>query len=402
MSAFDYIINIIESSIIGLYSYKFLNIKDMKKLILLIITLFIEISLCNIYIPTSWILTILMVFTVILWGKLNLNNITIEFLFMSIIVIVFDMIANILAMAIYVLLDSLQLILETNIPSIVIMTIFSKIIFLSIVLLFANYYKSIEMKLDRKKWSSIVLVLFLLLLSGGILIQDLSLNNLNERNTLISILSIVVASFLVLRVYNKLLIENEEKMKVILKNKEIKYKKANYDLISKMCEDISNLQHYLRYILMMEQGCIEKHEYEKGLELIKTYLDKFDKFKIIVNTNNPYFDFNMNNMISELKEYGIDVNVIVAISQNDFYFNNEYIEYILNILKTYKAIATKMTINIQENKKDNLINIVVQSNSNKKIIFDKRFRVLAETFNAQYVVKYVDNLIVFKSIQEMM
>ena len=45
MSAFDYIINIIESSIIGLYSYKFLNIKDMKKLILLIITLFIEISL---------------------------------------------------------------------------------------------------------------------------------------------------------------------------------------------------------------------------------------------------------------------------------------------------------------------------------------------------------------------
>ena len=166
MSAFDYIINIIESSIIGLYSYKFLNIKDMKKLILLIITLFIEISLCNIYIPTSWILTILMVFTVILWGKLNLNNITIEFLFMSIIVIVFDMIANILAMAIYVLLDSLQLILETNIPSIVIMTIFSKIIFLSIVLLFANYYKSIEMKLDRKKWSSIVLVLFLLLLSG--------------------------------------------------------------------------------------------------------------------------------------------------------------------------------------------------------------------------------------------
>lgn len=402
MSAFDYIINIIESSIIGLYSYKFLNIKDMKKLILLIITLFIEISLCNIYIPTGWILTILMVFTVILWGKLNLNNITIEFLFMSIIVIVFDMIANILAMAIYVLLDSLQLILETNIPSIVIMTIFSKIIFLSIVLLFANYYKSIEMKLDRKKWSSIVLVLFLLLLSGGILIQDLSLNNLNERNTLISILSIVVASFLVLRVYNKLLIENEEKMKVILKNKEIKYKKANYDLISKMCEDISNLQHYLRYILMMEQGCIEKHEYEKGLELIKTYLDKFDKFKIIVNTNNPYFDFNMNNMISELKEYGIDVNVIVAISQNDFYFNNEYIEYILNILKTYKAIATKMTINIQENKKDNLINIVVQSNSNKKIIFDKRFRVLAETFNAQYVVKYVDNLIVFKSIQEMM
>ncbi len=402
MSAFDYIINIIESSIIGLYSYKFLNIKDMKKLILLIITLFIEISLCNIYIPTSWILTILMVFTVILWGKLNLNNITIEFLFMSIIVIVFDMIANILAMAIYVLLDSLQLILETNIPSIVIMTIFSKIIFLSIVLLFANYYKSIEMKLDRKKWSSIVLVLFLLLLSGGILIQDLSLNNLNERNTLISILSIVVASFLVLRVYNKLLIENEEKMKVILKNKEIKYKKANYDLISKMCEDISNLQHYLRYILMMEQGCIEKHEYEKGLELIKTYLDKFDKFKIIVNTNNPYFDFNMNNMISELKEYGIDVNVIVAISQNDFYLNNEYIEYILNILKTYKAIATKMTINIQENKKDNLINIVVQSNSNKKIIFDKRFRVLAETFNAQYVVKYVDNLIVFKSIQEMM
>jgi len=402
MSAFDYIINIIESSIIGLYSYKFLNIKDMKKLILLIITLFIEISLCNIYIPTGWILTILMVFTVILWGKLNLNNITIEFLFMSIIVIVFDMIANILAMAIYVLLDSLQLILETNIPSIVIMTIFSKIIFLSIVLLFANYYKSIEMKLDRKKWSSIVLVLFLLLLSGGILIQDLSLNNLNERNTLISILSIVVASFLILRVYNKLLIENEEKMKVILKNKEIKYKKANYDLISKMCEDISNLQHYLRYILMMEQGCIEKHEYEKGLELIKTYLDKFDKFKIIVNTNNPYFDFNMNNMISELKEYGIDVNVIVAISQNDFYFNNEYIEYILNILKTYKAIATKMTINIQENKKDNLINIVVQSNSNKKIIFDKRFRVLAETFNAQYVVKYVDNLIVFKSIQEMM
>lgn len=61
-----------------------------------------------------------------------------------------------------------------------------------------------------------------------------------------------------------------------------------------MAEDIYRLEHNLRYILMQVKINEENKKYDENIELIDQYIRNFGKFKAIINTDNPYFDYFMN------------------------------------------------------------------------------------------------------------
>ena len=77
------------------------------------------------------------------------------------------------------------------------------------------------------------------------------------------------------------------------KNEEIRYKKENEKVLSKMSEDIYQLEHNLRYILMQVKLNEQNKKYDENIELIDQYIRNFGKFKAIINTDNPYFDYFM-------------------------------------------------------------------------------------------------------------
>lgn len=269
------------------------------------------------------------------------------------------------------------------------MKILSKYIFITVIIIFLRHMQKLKTKLDKNKWY-IIFACFLLLLSVNILIRDLIFDCMNKRNILISIFLSVMTLILMVRVYNKLLQEN----------KELKYRKINYEILSKMNSDLSELQHNLRYILMMEKIFIERGENNKGLKLINEYLNKLDKFKVVIYTGNSFFDFNLNNKLHEIIECDIDISVIILISQQDFYLNKYYSEYILNILDIYKKIAKKMTVCIKEKENKNIVNLTIKK-VQEKVYFNNRFYELSYILKSMYIIEENEDLIIFKSIQNM-
>ena len=184
-----------------------------------------------------------------------------------------------------------------------------------------------------------------------------------------------------------------------LKNEEIRYKKENEKVLSKMAEDIYRLEHNLRYILMQVKINEENKKYDENIELIDQYIRNFGKFKAIINTDNPYFDYFMNQKINDLSSNGIDVHTSINISHSDYYLDREYVEYLIKMISMFKPKVTQITINVYEKQEFNIIEILTSKNIELKI--DNSIKQLAQHLDAQYKNTQDDNICIFKSIQSM-
>ena len=51
-----------------------------------------------------------------------------------------------------------------------------------------------------------------------------------------------------------------------------------------MSEEIYQLDHNMRYLLMMVRYAIIEENYDESINLIDEYVKKFDKFRILINT----------------------------------------------------------------------------------------------------------------------
>ena len=70
--------------------------------------------------------------------------------------------------------------------------------------------------------------------------------------------------------------------------------------------------------------------------MIDQYIRNFGKFKAIINTDNPYFDYFMNQKINDLSSNGIDVHTSINISHSDYYLDREYVEYLIKMINMFK------------------------------------------------------------------
>lgn len=222
----------------------------------------------------------------------------------------------------------------------------------------------------------------------------------DNANVLINLLCaalVYVAIVLIFNIYGKLLKENEESTRIRLKNEEIRYKKENEKVLSKMSEDIYQLEHNLRYILMQVKLNEQNKKYDENIELIDQYIRNFGKFKAIMNTNNPYFDYFMNQKINDLSNNGIDVHTSINISHSDYYLDRKYVEYLIKVINLFKKEATQITINIYEKQGFNIIEVLTSKNI--RLTFDNSIKQLSQYLDAQYKITQDDNICIFKSIQ---
>lgn len=400
MTSFDYVINFFESFILSYFIYRYFYLSLNQRIITNIIV-FLEISLGSYFFPSSFLPVILVVCTMIVLLRVFGLRTTIELIVINVSIMLIDMICNMIALFFVSFLTTSGFVFTNVILRFNVAIVISKFLFLLFVILFSKIKLDLNAKLDTKRWTGIVALFFLILLEGAILIQNLIQNNINKSKIFFCVVLTGIISILVLEMYKNILLENDEKMHILLKTEEVKYKKENYKTLSKMSEEIYQLDHNMRYLLMMLKYAIKKKNYEESLLLIDDYIKKYDKFKILINTNNPYFDFMLNQELNALLKEKIDVNTLISISQNDYYLNKEYMEYIILTINTFKVMTKKMAVNIQEVEGNNLLNLSITRKNNEKIIFNNRFYDLVNYLDAQYTIDYIDDLIVFKSIQKM-
>lgn len=400
MTSFDCVINFFESFILSYFIYRYFYLSLNQRIITNIIV-FLEITLGNYFFSSSFLPVILVVCTMIVLLRVFGLRTTIELIVINVSIMLIDMICNMIALVFVSFLTTSGFVFTNVILRFNVAIIISKFLFLLFAILFSKIKLDLNAKLDTKRWTGIVALFFLILLEGAILIQNLIQNNINKSKIFFCVVLTGIISILVWEMYKNILLENDEKMQILLKTEAMKYKKENYKTLSKMSEEIYQLDHNMRYLLMMLKYAITKKNYEESLLLIDDYIKKYDKFKILINTNNPYFDFLLNQELNALLKEKIDVNTLISISQNGFYLNKEYMEYIILIINTFKVMTKKIAVNIQEVEGNNLLNLSITRKNNEKLIFNNRFYDLINYLDAQYTIDYIDDLIVFKSIQKM-
>ena len=396
MSLFDLVINIIESSIMCYFIYKYFDFKQMEKLWLFILAVFATITAGNYFISESWLAIVLLAGVLILILKVFNKKMSIENIIVCLSVLIMDLVCNMITL---ILGSSLDFIISDPAAKLKILMIVSKTMYLLFSLYILNRKMKYNSNLDTKRWTSIISVFLILLLELYILANDYTINNINPTDTLFCMFLTAIVTLVIFNIYGKLLKENEESTRIRLKNEEIRYKKENEKVLSKMSEDIYQLEHNLRYILMQVKLNEQNKKYDENIELIDQYIRNFGKFKAIINTDNPYFDYFMNQKINDLSNNGIDVHTSINISHSDYYLDREYVEYLIKVINLFKLEATQITINIYEKQEFNIIEVL--TSKNMKLTFDNSLKQLAQHLDAQYKVTQDNELCVFKSIQSM-
>ncbi|BCL58753.1 hypothetical protein Fi14EGH31_24650 [Faecalibacillus intestinalis] len=396
MSLFDLVINIIESSIMCYFIYKYFDFKQVEKLWLFILAVFATITAGNYFISESWLAIVLLAGVLILFLKVFNKKMSIENIIVCLSVLIMDLVCNMITL---ILGSSLDFIISDPAAKLKILMIVSKTMYLLFSLYILNRKMKYNSNLDTKRWTSIISVFLILLLELYILANDYTINNINPTDTLFCMFLTAIVTLVIFNIYGKLLKENEESTRIRLKNEEIRYKKENEKVLSKMSEDIYQLEHNLRYILMQVKLNEQNKKYDENIELIDQYIRNFGKFKAIINTDNPYFDYFMNQKINDLSNNGIDVHTSINISHSDYYLDREYVEYLIKVINLFKLEATQITINIYEKQEFNIIEVL--TSKNMKLTFDNSLKQLAQHLDAQYKVTQDNELCVFKSIQSM-
>ena len=394
MSLFDVIINIVESSIICYFIYKYFDFKQIEKLWLFILTVFTTLTIGSIFINESGFLIVVMSIVIIAFLKAFGQKINIESIIICFLSLIIDVACNVCALIIGNLVNSYISIVSLSLLE---MTVLSKILFLIVALLFLKQKVTYDTNLNTKRWLTIVIIILILLVVTYLLSISYVFDNANVLINLLCAALVYVAIVLIFNIYGKLLKENEESTRIRLKNEEIRYKKENEKVLSKMSEDIYRLEHNLRYILMQVKINEENKKYDENIELIDQYIRNFGKFKAIINTDNPYFDYFMNQKINDLSNNGIDVHTSINISHSDYYLDRKYVEYLIKVINLFKKEATQITINIYEKQGFNIIEVLTSKNI--RLTFDNSIKQLAQYLDAQYKITQDDNICIFKSIQ---
>ena len=394
MSLFDVIINIVESSIICYFIYKYFDFKQIEKLWLFILAVFTTLTIGSVFINESGFLIVVMSIVIIAFLKVFGQNINIESIIICFLSLIIDVACNVCALIIGNLVNSYISIISLSLPE---MTVLSKILFLIVALLFLKQKVTYDTNLNTKRWLTIVIIILILLVVTYLLAISYVFDNANVLINLLCAALVYVAIVLIFNIYGKLLKENEESTRIRLKNEEIRYKKENEKLLSKMSEDIYQLEHNLRYILMQVKLNEQNKKYDENIELIDQYIHNFGKFKAIINTDNPYFDYFMNQKINDLSNNGIDVHTSINISHSDYYLDREYVEYLIKVINMFKKEATQITINIYEKQEFNIIEVLTSKNI--RLTFDNSIKQLAQYLDVQYKITQDDNICIFKSIQ---
>ena len=394
MSLFDVIINIVESSIICYFIYKYFDFKQIEKLWLFILTVFTTLTIGSIFINESGFLIVVMSIVIIAFLKAFGQKINIESIIICFLSLIIDVACNVCALIIGNLVNSYISIVSLSLLE---MTVLSKILFLIVALLFLKQKVTYDTNLNTKRWLTIVIIILILLVVTYLLSISYVFDNANVLINLLCAALVYVALVLIFNIYGKLLKENEESTRIRLKNEEIRYKKENEKVLSKMSEDIYQLEHNLRYILMQVKLNEQNKKYDENIELIDQYIRNFGKFKAIINTDNPYFDYFMNQKINDLSNNGIDVHTSINISHSDYYLDRKYVEYLIKVINLFKKEATQITINIYEKQGFNIIEVLTSKNI--RLTFDNSIKQLAQYLDAQYKITQDDNICIFKSIQ---
>ena len=211
-----------------------------EKLWLFILIDFTSITLCNSFINESSALLIIVTSVLIVCLKMFGEKIRIESIIVCFLSLIIDIVCNVVSLIIGRIANYF---IGTQFIQMPAMTVLSKILYLIAVLAFLKKKASYKSQLNSKRWLTLIIVISILFIVAYILVTSYVFDNVDTLVNLFCTALIFIAIILILNIYGKILEENEESTRIRLKNEEIRYKKENEKVLSKMSEDIYQLKY---------------------------------------------------------------------------------------------------------------------------------------------------------------
>lgn len=200
MSLFDLVINIIESSIMCYFIYKYFDFKNIEKLWLFILIDFTSITLCNYFINESSILLIVVISVLVACLKIFGEKIRIESIVICFLSLIIDIVCNVISLIIGRIINYSIGMQFVQMPA---MIVFSKILYFIVVLAFLKKKTSYKSQLNPQRWLTIIIVISILFIVAYILGTSYVFDNVSVLANLFCTALVFIAIILILNIYGK-------------------------------------------------------------------------------------------------------------------------------------------------------------------------------------------------------
>lgn len=342
----DLFATILEELILSFSISSFLKIKHAIRYILLSTCIcIVETYLFSYFYINNFFLILLIVFTHTFLLMIIEKKELMTKIFSVIFFVLLLLISNYVALYIFSILHNIPVIdLSTNLTIFNYTVIFSKFIFAIISLIFCLYFNKRDYNFVLEKNGIISAIILDIVLIFTILGESLVYGKMLNSVILIIMFQLIILSVLICLLYNRIHLENKEKIILAKKATKLEYLRINNDRITQMYNVIISKEHNMIYLLRKIRLLVDD-ENTQILQLIDQEIEKIISYKFISNTGNSIFDIEISNKINMLKDEGYDIKVIIMIDKDSRINNSEIISKVLNFIEY-------VTVNSKNNKID--------------------------------------------------
>ncbi len=233
----------------------------------------------------------------------------------------------------------------------------SRFIFANFALFFCTYFRRKKYSFITDKYQIVIAIMLDMIFIFTLLGESLLYESMSRIVVLIIMFQLIILSVLFCVLYNKIQMENREKLELIRKTSKLEYLRMNRDNISHMYDTIVSKEHSMIYFLRKIKMFLNCKEYnnENTLNLIDEEINKIVSYKFISNTGNPSFDIEVANKINLLKEEGYDFKIIFMIGIDSAINNKNVIESVNQFIDFVSLYSKSKKIELRIKKKDNLL-----------------------------------------------
>lgn len=201
--------------------------------------------------------------------------------------------------------------------------------------------KSVIVSLSLGTLSTILLVVIFAKLSLG-----------NELTSIEIIAGSCATAFICWMLIRYYLLFNHSFDEIDKINDKYKYQIFNQSKLTSTYKKSNQMNHNLKYTLLNLKLLLNNQEYDKSIDYINSNLNIIDRNQSVY-TNNPYFDYTINNFENNLAKLNLNCNKNICISENSIFGNEEYSkrvnEYFVNQMELIAQMQPKsISLMIQE------------------------------------------------------
>lgn len=352
----DLFATILEELILSFSISSFLKIKHAIRYILLSTCIcIVETYLFSYFYINNFFLILLIVFThtflLMIIEKKELMTKIISVIFFVLLLLI----SNYVALYIFSILHNIPVIdLSTNLTIFNYTVIFSKFIFAIISLIFCLYFNKRDYNFVLEKNGIISAIILDIVLIFTILGESLVYGKMLNSVILIVMFQLIILSVLICLLYNRIHLENKEKIILAKKATKLEYLRINNDRITQMYNVIISKEHNMIYLLRKIRLLVDD-ENTQILQLIDQEIEKIISYKFISNTGNSIFDIEISNKINMLKDEGYDIKVIIMIDKDSRINNSEIISKVLNFIEYVTVNSKNNNIDLRIKKVEDIL-----------------------------------------------